>query len=293
MSDHLNNITSEYNEITVGACETVLRSLIAAIDEGWRNRIVLVGGMVPLYLYPSVPEGIEPHVGTNDLDIGIGVLVEDGDEEAYDTLEKIVGDLKFQPELSWRYSRMVEGVTVLLEFLCPADEAAHPGRKSNRPIGGSGNLHALGIRGVELVPRDSVRVPLDGATLDHGGRLKVDVQVANLLPFLMLKAYAHEGRTKLKDAYDVVWTLVAHPDGPAGAAIAARKSPIVSEPTVKEAIEILRRFYANPDDAGPSRFASFEMERLRETPTDERRAELRRYAHGSVRKFLGTWDSGS
>jgi len=44
--------------------------------------------------------------------------------------------------------------------------------------------------------------------LDHGGiQEAVSVQVANLLPFLVLKAFAIDERDKMKDSYDVVWTL--------------------------------------------------------------------------------------
>lgn len=290
----LRNLSDEYSEASVDACETVLRTLLAAVDLAWRARVVVVGGMVPRYLYASVPEGVHPHVGTNDLDIGIGILVRDGDEEAYDSLEKIVGDMGFrpQPPYRWRLAREVEGVRLLLEFLCPADEAPEPGLTSVRPVGGSGKLHALGIRGVELVPQDCIPVPLEGDTLDHGGRVRVTALVANVLPFLMLKAFAHEGRTKDKDAYDVVWTLVAHPDGPEEVARDARTSPLAAHGVVLESIEVLRRFYATPDEAGPSRFARFELDRLQEAPTEERRSELKRYAHGSVQQFLAAWDGG-
>jgi hypothetical protein len=38
--------------------------------------------------------------------------------------------------------------------------------------------------------------------------------VSNLLPFVVLKAFAIDERNKSKDSYDLVWTLNAYKEGP-------------------------------------------------------------------------------
>lgn len=289
------DLTAEYNRENVEACEKVLRSLLSAIGTKWRQRIVVVGGMVPFYLYEEeeIPEGLDPHVGTVDLDIGVGILVDEGDEEAYTALERRITDLGFQlsdEDKQWRWAREVDGITVLLEFLGPVSEGDEPGRQTSEPIGGTGNLYALAVRGIELVPRDSVRVELEGATLDHGGRRRVTARVANLLPFLMLKAFAIEERAKFKDSYDIVWSLLAHPEGPAGVAEVAARSPIAEHDTVAEAIGLLRTHYETIERIGPARFAEFELSRRDREDNEDLRQRLRRDAHGAVNRFLDEWD---
>ena len=62
--------------------------------------------------------------------------------------------------------------------------------------------------GAELAAFDHFVVVLRGDTLDHGGIQEgVEARVANLLPFLVLKSFAIEGRDKDKDSYDLVWIL--------------------------------------------------------------------------------------
>lgn len=289
------DLTAEYNRENVEACEKVLRTLLSAIGTRWRERIVVVGGMVPFYLYEEeeLPEGLDPHIGTVDLDIGVGILVEEGDQNAYTALECQITEMGFRlhdDDKQWRWSREVDGTTVLLEFLGPVNEGDVPGRQTNEPIGGTGNLYALAVRGIELAPRDCVSVELEGDTLDHAGRRAVTAQVANLLPFLTLKAFAIEEREKFKDSYDIVWTLRAHPEGPAGVAELASDSPIAEHDTVSEAIELLRTHYETVEHIGPARFAEFELSRRGRQGNEELRTRLRRDAHGAVNRFLEEWD---
>lgn len=294
MNNPRDDRTAEYTREKVEACEKALRSLLSAVGTRWRERIVVVGGMVPFYLYEDeeIPEDLDPHVGTIDLDIGVGVLVEEGDEEAYTELERQITELGFRlPEdkKKWRWARDVDGVTVVLEFLGPVREGDEPGRQTSEPIGGTGNLYALAVRGVELVPRDCIRVDLDGDTLDHAGRREVTAQVANLLPFLMLKSFALEERVKHKDSYDIVWSLMAHPEGPPGVARLAAESPIATNGTVEEAIALLRTHYETPEHIGPARFAEFELSRLGRENDQDLRDRLRRDAHGAMTRFLDEW----
>lgn len=293
MNNHIKSLAEEYNPAAVEACEKALRSVLYAIGERWRQRIVLVGGLVPLYLYDesTIPDEIDPHIGSTDLDIGVGVLVDDEDSEAYTAIEREITKLRFEPQdRKWRWGRDVDGVTVLLEFLCPADGDSPTGRRSEQPVGGSGNLYALRIRGIELVPNDTIEVPLDGPLLDDRGSFTTTARVANLLPFLMLKALAMLDRDHPKDKYDVVWTLTAHDGGPEGAARLAAASPIAHCEAVTDAMDALRDLFAHRKRVGPGEYANFEMSRRGDRPTEELRQRLRRDAHGAVDAFLQTFD---
>ncbi|MGH7318458.1 MAG: hypothetical protein ACRELA_02360 [Candidatus Rokuibacteriota bacterium] len=86
--------------------------------------MVRVGGLVPPFLVPVPPEGVEPHVGTSDIDLAIGVFAPE--EEAYVSLVRALKDCGFrqrQPdEPSFRWFGSEGGIEVVLEILCPQNE---------------------------------------------------------------------------------------------------------------------------------------------------------------------------
>jgi hypothetical protein len=102
----------------------------------------------------------------------------------------------------------VDGIEVLLEFFCPVGDG-QPGTMLRNPGAEVGSkISAIRMSGAELVALDSFTVRLSGETLDHGGIQEgIEVHVANLLPFVVLKTFALEERAKDKDSYDIVWTL--------------------------------------------------------------------------------------
>lgn len=280
----------EYTTEALTACEKALRTILAGIGP-WGNRIILVGGLVPQYLIPQQPEGIEPHVGSTDIDIVVGVALATGEDEPYRTLARNLAEAGFgEGDHSYRWERAVDGVPVKLEFFCPPGEDG-PGRLRRNPGTGVGAaISAIGLRGAELAADDCHEHRLEGETLDHGGHREVTVAVANILPFLVLKAFALEERIKDKDAYDIVWCLTAFDGGPANAAAAARRSPVVEHPDVREGIEHLKRHFASIESAGPALYARFFGHA---GPDDDDGVRLKREAKGAVQEFLQAWDAGA
>lgn len=176
----------------------------------------------------------------------------------------------------------------LLEFFCPLAEDGEPGRLKGNPGGDAGSsISAIQLRGADIAGADCRTVQLSGDVLDHGGHREVALRVVNILPFLVLKAFALEARDKEKDAYDIVWALNAFGDrGPASAAEAAAVSPIATFGEVMAALGILEDRFSHPEAQGPSNDARFflgagydEGERMR----------LRRDAQGTVQAFLARW----
>lgn len=114
---------AEYTPQAVEVCEKALRTLLTKIGP-WGTQLVLIGGMAPRYLVGSVPAELPPHVGTRDLDVVVGVALETDDEAAYRTLQKNLVESGFAPgrdpdsgnEMTFRWERRVDGVTVVLEF---------------------------------------------------------------------------------------------------------------------------------------------------------------------------------
>ena len=128
---------------------------------------------------------------------------------------------------------------------------------------------------------------LSGDTLDEGGiKEGVVAKVANFLPFLVLKAFAIEERDKPKDSYDVIWMLNAYKNGPQSVVEEITKSPVLGHGDVAVAVGYLRKNFASIDHSGPAQYARFEQS----GGSEEERAVLRRYAHGTMTEFLKHWD---
>lgn len=263
-------------------CERALVTLLGDLGP-WRERIYLAGGLAPRYLIGQLPEGARAHVGTTDVDLVIGLALGDETPETYRTLQNNLEKAHFkQEEPSFRWSRDVEGVTVLVEFLCETDEV-EPGHIF-RPKGeftGS-KLGAFNVRGAHLVREDFIEVEIEGERLDGGGRSRVTVRVAGLLPYAVLKILAFQDRHENKDAYDLVFTLMNHPGGPRAAGAAAADSPIAQYPQVEEALSLLEERFRDVGQDGPNAYALFLA-----TPDDkEEEARLRQEAVAIAREFL-------
>jgi len=128
------------------------------------------------------------------------------------------------------------------------------------------------VRGAHLARDDYIECELDGERLDGGGRSKVTVRIANLLPYTALKIFAFQDRHENKDAYDLVFTLLHAEDGPGAAGEAARSSPVAAKEQVVEALALLDERFRDVEQDGPSAYGLF----LAAPDDDGERARLRR-----------------
>ncbi|MGO8791259.1 MAG: hypothetical protein ACLQVL_28275 [Terriglobia bacterium] len=284
---------ADYTPEALAACEKALRTILTKVGP-WGQRLVLIGGMTPRYLVGRLPVDAKEHIGTTDLDIVVGVTISTEEEEAYRNLQKNLLDAQFAParnpdtgqEQTFRWARQVDGVGVHLEFFCPVG-TGQPGKLLRNPGSNVGSrISAIRTRGAELAAMDNVVISLAGELLDRGGiQEAVSARVANLLPFLVLKAFAIEERDKAKDSYDVVWTLSSYKDGPRSVVQEIAKSPVLGHPDVAAAMDRLRTHFQTPDHRGPAQYANFELM----AGDEDERVRLRRYAHGTLADFFRHW----
>ena len=248
---------SDYDQDTTERWERALLTLLGDIGP-WRERIYLAGGLAPRYFAGTLPEGARAHVGTTDVDIIIGLALADEAPETYRTLQNNLEKALFnQQEPSFRWARDVDGVTVLVEFLCETDQV-EPGRIF-RPKGeytGS-KLGAFNVRGAQLARHDYIEHQIRGERLDDGGQSVVILRVTNVLPYTVLKIFAFQDRHENKDAYDLVFTLLNHVSGPRAARTAAAASPVARHPQVSEALTLLGERFADIAQDGPAAYAAF------------------------------------
>jgi hypothetical protein len=253
-------------------CERTLVTLLRGLGP-WKAGVYLTGGLAPRYLIPARPDAdhaAPPHAGTTDVDLVLDLLLL-ATVEAYRRLEQNLKALGLErgtndegraQHFSWR-KPVGGGVTVVVDLLCDAADPAEGGQVAELP--GERRLSALKIPGAHLVTRDYVEVEITAPLLDERGVATEVVRVANVVPFVVLKALAYEDRFEEKDAYDLVYCLTYYGDGPA--AVAAqfvdrlRRWP--DEPLLRRALAILRDRFATDERTagarkdGPISYARF------------------------------------
>lgn len=279
---------SDYDEETTARCERALVTLLGDLGP-WGERIYLAGGLAPRYLVGLLPEGARAHVGTTDIDLVIGLALGDETPETYRTLQTNLERSGFaQEEPSFRWTHDVEDVKVIVEFLCETDQEDFG--RIFRPKGEAtgAKLGAFNVRGAHLARDDFVEREIEAERLDGGGRSRVTVRVANVLPYSVLKIFSFQDRHENKDAYDLVFTLLNHEGGPQTAGADAAKSPVAGHEQVADALALLAERFADADQDGPSAYALF----LADPDDEEERARLRQEAVATVRGFLSAFRGG-
>lgn len=252
--------------------------------------VVLIGGLVPSLLVPVLDPGIEPHIGTADLDLCLSVALVEGDTETYERIEAVLKRLDFQAgDVSFRWHRQ-SGLKLTVEFFCPAGEGRPAGRAFRpqavaNPTGKhnlGGRLSALALDAGNLLTTDVEIVGQHVDLPDGKGTLDAQLRVTGPLAFLVAKLDALRDRDKPKDAYDIVWLLESWPDGPSAAATAFACRDAFSGPQVAVALEQLSEMFATTSSLGARNYARFVARDVQEEPQLERRAV------GAIAEFLAS-----
>ncbi len=241
-------------EPVLGTClhlATVLGGLM-------RDDLAIVGGLVPTLLVPqeALPEGVEPHCGTLDVDLGLSLALLQ--QQRYAAVSERLRSAGFTPDRNdlgrdirqrWCPPEGTQGASV--DFLIP------PATPASRP-GGLQSLErdfaAVSMPGLHLVSSDSQLISIEGRTL-LGERVTRAVRVCGPGAFVVLEARALHDRGLGKDAYDLIYVLLNYGAGVADAAAALR--PISGDPAACEALAWLAEDFRDIDSVGPTRAAVF------------------------------------
>ena len=252
-------------ELVRSTCLYVATKLGDLMDD-----VVVVGGLVPSLLVEQSdpPEGLQPHVGTMDLDIGLKLALLDGGR--YRTLSGRLRDAGFTQDETeagrptgqrWRITGTA---SVTVDFLIqPSRETDQGGKLRNIEEG----FAAIITPGLELAFRDRRQVSISGKTI-FGENARRDVWTCGPGAFVLLKALAFRSRGDNKDAYDLFY--VVRNFGTGVGDVVERLRPLLDHAEAQRAIEILREDFSGHDAVGPQRVAEF----LHGGPEDETQAEV-------------------
>ena len=220
---------------------------------------VVIGGLVPSLIIDQghLPNGVLPHVGSMDIDVGLTLALLDG--ERYKTVEERLRTAGFSPDHNdkgnvtrhrWKLEVKGKG-KVTLDFLIPLSKQGDKGGKL-RDL--TKDMAALLADGLEIAFKDRMRVPLSGKTI-YDETANRDIWVCGPGAFVVLKALAFRDRGENKDAYDLFYVVRNYGEGPK--AVAARLATLRNEEVTPSAIGILQQDFAKESDVGPKRVAKF------------------------------------
>jgi hypothetical protein len=255
--------------------------------------VVLIGGLVPGLLVPVLDPGIEPHVGTADIDLCLSVALVEGDTETYERLEAVLKGLGFEEgDASFRWHRR-SGLPLTVEFFCPASDDRPAGRAfrpaaADNPTGKhnlGGRLSALALQAGDVLTTDVEIITRTVSLPDGKGTVDTTFRVTGPLAFLVAKSQAIVGptaRDKPKDAYDIVWLIESWPNGPAGAASDFSARAVYQRDEVKTALDDIAIAFSSVEHVGARSYARFVATSMDEEPQLERRAV------GAIAEFVGS-----
>jgi len=249
---------SEYRkeqvELVRQTCLHVATKLGDLLDD-----LVVVGGLVPSLLIPdeSLPSHEDAHIGTMDLDLGLSLALLNA--QRYEDLTLRLRRASFEPDVNetgnptfqrWKIEPSPD-LKVTVDFVIPPSFEEDKGGDL-RHI--EKEFAAVITPGLRLAFKDRQEVPLAGKTL-LGENANRNIWVCGPGAYVVLKALAFDQRGENKDAYDLYFVIRNYRQGVDE--IYKCLAPLVKELETRQALEILRRDFLDPDQVGPTRVAQF------------------------------------
>lgn len=243
----------DYDGRGTAAARAVLVEIVQILG-AYRDGFVVVGGSVPGLL---VPEADPLHVGTIDVDLGLDPdTLGDGEYaglvEALEThgyARGLDAMKRFQLRRSVALRDGGPPVPVIVDLLMPREASPE-----KRAIPLVPEFAVQKADGVGLALREFLWTTIDGIMPD-GRPNKVEVRVASIPAFLVMKGHALVGRDKLKDAYDVYFCIRNFDGGADALAEACR--PLLDDRKAERAYRNIADKFAEPTGYGPATVRAF------------------------------------
>ena len=249
---NLPDIARDYDARGSAAAFSVLIELGQVLG-AYRQKFVIVGGAVPWLLMPNVRPS---HIGTLDVDLNLSPealsageyasLIESLETAGY---ERGLDDLKPFQLRRWVRLDAGEPIAILIDLMMPEDAKT---RKNRPPL----------VDGLRVIEASGGRVALDHNVVRHiegrmpdGRNNSVDLLVASIPAFLVMKGYALIGRDKKKDAYDIYFSVRNFDGGPIALAEACKE--LLADESVTTGYRNIAGKFQHEDDFGPQTVKAF------------------------------------
>jgi hypothetical protein len=209
----------------------------------FHEHLALVGGLVPRYLCSPQRSGWKPH--TLDVDLAIALAADGG---MYEPLSYRLMSEGFEQK-SGRFQKQCGVLTMYLDFLT---ERPSPTSATTLCVD---DIPVTAFFGIDRALANYRIVPIEGRDLS-GAKVREQVKVCEIGPFLCLKLQAYGHRSERKDVFDVVHALLAYDQG-VEAAVAGFNAEAEINIAFNLAKKVLEDRFMSHESKGPRDYSLF------------------------------------
>ncbi len=272
---------SDYQDRDIKAVFVALIGL-GQILKPFADSYVIVGGSVP---WLPLDHGKPPHLGTLDIDIGLNPETLDDGQYAtlVKTLERAGYDRDIEGLKPFQLLKLVDihdggaPVPVIVDLLAPKGVKL----KGSKPQLVEG-LRVQQVDGCGVALRNHTNKEIKG-NMPDGRPNTVELPIASIPALLVMKGYALCGRDKMKDAYDIYYSVRNYPGG--AAKLGDDCKPLLEDPIAVEGFRLLASKFTGREDFGPATVRKF-LEEAAPEFTDMEPEQIQTDAFGQVDAFL-------
>jgi hypothetical protein len=232
----------DYDDDAIDACRSVMVEVLTILGKH-RAHLVIVGGWVPPLLF-----GEGDHIGSIDVDLAVDWRAIPN--HVYETIKNELqarGYVQESSDPANRFRRVVErgeeSYSIRVDIV--TGESEEGGDQTHRLVQG---MPVWCAKGVSVALDHFIETTVTG-TLPEGGQNVVSVRVATAGALLVMKGMALNERMKEKDAYDIYYCCLHHPNGIDG--LAGELQQLMGIPTVAESLTHIRDKFSTIDSVGP------------------------------------------
>ncbi|MFH1943216.1 MAG: hypothetical protein ABIL68_14025 [bacterium] len=240
-----------------------------------RDHVVLVGGWVPYFLLKD-----KQHEHTGSIDIDLAFDFNHISDASYKTILQLLKERGYdqgkQPFIFHRTVKTEEGreYTIQVDFIAGEYNGTGRSRRTQKVQ----DIRARKTRGCDLVFERNFPVKIR-RRMPGGAVNEVSINVADVVPFIVMKGMALDDRYKEKDAYDIYFTFSNYPGGIKG--LAKEFESLKGNKLVVEGLGKIKTKFADLDSQGPVWLVNF-----LEIDDQEEKDRIQRDAFERVNAFL-------
>ena len=239
-----------YSKKEVDTCLSVIVEVMTILGS-YRDKIVLIGGWVPYFILGK--QG-KDHIGSIDIDLALDF--QKISDESYRSIIKLLEKRGYiqgsQPFIFNRNIKNVNGTSYSIEIDLLSGE--YGGTNKSHRTQKVQNINARKARGCDLAFQYNIPVLLKSIMPD-GSENEINLKVASVVPFLVMKGMALWQRMKEKDAYDIYFTILHFPGGIDS--LVEIFKPVADNNLVKEGLGKILAKFNSINSIGPTWLVKF------------------------------------
>ena len=241
---------SNYSKKEVDTCLSVIVEVMTILGS-YRDRIVLIGGWVPYFILDN--QG-KDHIGSIDIDLALDF--QKISDESYRSILELLKRRGYaqgnQPYIFNRNIKTENGTSYSIEIDLLSGE--YGGTDKSHRTQKVQDINARKARGCDLAFKYNISVLLKSIMPD-GSENEVNIKVASIIPFLVMKGMALWQRMKEKDAYDIYFTILHFPGGIES--LVEIFKPVTDNNLVKEGLGKILAKFNGINSIGPTWLVKF------------------------------------